>query len=159
VISHGIHNFCAVERSSFYLDVIKDRLYCDATGSLSRRSAQTAIYMILDSLVRLLAPILAFTAEEIWAAMPHRSADDAESVLFNPMPEADPRYDYAEGLESKWDKILALRSDVNKSLELARAAKTIGKPLDAEVTIYLEESGTAAGTGTRRRTSRALSSR
>jgi isoleucyl-tRNA synthetase len=60
------------------------------------------------------------------------------------MPEADPRYDYAEGLESKWDKILALRSDVNKSLELARAAKTIGKPLDAEVTIYLEESGAAA---------------
>jgi isoleucyl-tRNA synthetase len=144
VIYHGIHNFCAVEMSSFYLDVIKDRLYCDATGSLSRRSAQTAIYMILDSLVRLLAPILAFTAEEIWAAMPHRSADDAESVLFNPMPEADPRYDYAEGLESKWDKILALRSDVNKSLELARAAKTIGKPLDAEVTIYLEESGAAA---------------
>ena len=144
IIYHGIHNFCAVEMSNFYLDVIKDRLYCDGTNSHSRRSAQTAIYMILDSLVRMLAPILAFTSEEIWAAMPHGKNDDAESVLFNEMPEVNPQYAYSEAEEAKWNKILALRTDVNKALELARAEKTIGKPLDAEVTIYLNETGAQA---------------
>ncbi len=144
IIYHGIHNFCTVEMSNFYLDVIKDRLYCDGTNSHSRKSAQTAIYIILDSLVRLLAPILAFTAEEIWAAMPHRKNDDAASVLFNDMPDVNPLYKYTETQEAKWDKILALRTDVNKALELARAEKTIGKPLDAEVTIYLDEEGAEA---------------
>ena len=144
VIYHGIHNFCAVEMSNFYLDIIKDRLYCDGTNSHSRKSAQTAIYMILDGLVRMLAPILAFTSEEIWAAMPHSKNDDAESVLFNDMPQVKPEYDYTEAQEAKWNKILALRTDVNKALELARAEKTVGKPLDAEITIYLDESSAAA---------------
>ena len=144
VIYHGVHNFCAVEMSNFYLDIIKDRLYCDGTQSLSRKSAQTAIYMILDGLVRMLAPILAFTSEEIWAAMPHGKNDDAESVLFNDMPSVNPLYAFSQEQESKWSKILALRTDVNKALELARAEKTIGKPLDAEVTVYLDEDGAAA---------------
>ncbi len=144
VIYHGIHNFCAVEMSNFYLDVIKDRLYCDGTDSLTRKSAQTAIYTILDGLVRMLAPILAFTSEEIWAAMPHSKNDDPRSVLLNEMPDVNPQYDYAAGQEAKWSKILALRTDVNKALELARAAKTIGKPLDAEITVYLDDTGAAA---------------
>ncbi len=143
-IYHGIHNFCAVEMSNFYLDIIKDRLYCDGKGSLSRKSAQTAIYMILDGMVRMLAPILAFTAEEIWAIMPHGRNADPESVLYNDMPEANPLFDYADGQEAKWDKLLALRTDVNKALELARAEKVIGKPLDAEITLYLDDTGAEA---------------
>jgi len=143
IIYHGVHNFCAVEMSSFYLDVIKDRLYCDAEDSRSRRSAQSAIFLILDGLVRLLAPILAFTAEEIWAAMPHRAGDDPESVLFNDMPDFNPEYVLPAERQAKWDKLLALRDDVNKALELARAGKVIGKPLDAEITLYLDEEGAA----------------
>ena len=135
-IYHGIHNFCAVEMSSFYLDIVKDRLYCDGTQSHSRKSAQSAIFLILDGLVRMLAPILAFTSEEIWAAMPHRRDDDTESVLFNPMPEYCPTYDYKPGEEARWDTLLRLRTDVNKALELARAEKIIGKPLDAQITLY-----------------------
>lgn len=143
-IYHGIHDFCAVEMSNFYLDIIKDRLYCDGTDSVSRKSAQTAIYIILDGLVRMLAPILAFTSEEIWAAMPHRKGDDSESVLFNEMPSNLPAYDYAEGWESRWDKLLKLRTDVNKALEIARSEKIIGKPLDAEVTLFISEDAAAA---------------
>jgi isoleucyl-tRNA synthetase len=143
-IYHGVHNFCAVEMSNIYLDIIKDRLYCDGTDSLSRRSAQSAIYLILDGMVRLIAPILAFTSEEIWAAMIHGKDADPESVLYNAMPEFNPAYDYAAGQESKWDKLLALRTDVNKALELARADKVVGKPLDAELLLYLDAQGAAA---------------
>ena len=82
-VSHAINDFCVVDLSSFYFDIIKDRLYCDGENSLSRRSAQTALFLILDAMTRMFAPILAFTCEEIWLAMPHRSADDSRSVLFN----------------------------------------------------------------------------
>lgn len=143
-VYHGIHNFCAVEMSNIYLDIIKDRLYCDGIASHSRKSAQSAIYMILDGIVRLVAPILAFTAEEIWRDMPHDRNADPMSVLFNAMPLPNPAYDYAEGQEEKWDKLLALRTDVNKALELARADKIIGKPLDAEVILYLDDAGAEA---------------
>ena len=79
--TYAIHNFCVVEMSNFYLDVIKDRLYCDSRKSLSRRSAQTAIYQVLDAMTRLLAPVLCFTADEIWLAMPHTEAEDARSTI------------------------------------------------------------------------------
>ncbi len=141
VIYHGIHNFCAVDMSSIYLDIIKDRLYCEAADSFARRSAQSAMHLILDSLVRLLAPILAFTSEEIWAAMAHSRKDDPESVLFNAMPAPDSRYVFTPEQEEKWERLLLLRTDVNKALELARAEKIIGKPLDAEITLYLDETG------------------
>ncbi|MDR2421120.1 MAG: class I tRNA ligase family protein, partial [Oscillospiraceae bacterium] len=137
-IYHGIHNFCAVEMSSFYLDVIKDRLYCDAREGASVRSARSAIFIILDALTKMLAPILAFTAEEIWAAMPHRAADDKESVLYNDMPSPDGRLDLDGRTADKWEKLLSLRGAVNKALEKARAGKIIGKPLDAEVTLFVE---------------------
>ena len=94
--------------------------------------------------MRLLAPILAFTAEEIWAAMPHRAGDDPESVLFNDMPDFDPALVLTPEREEKWEKLLNLRDDVNKALELARAEKVVGKPLDAEITIYLNEEGAKA---------------
>jgi len=138
-IYHAIHNFCTVDMSNFYLDVIKDRLYCDEAGGLPRRSALTVIYTILDGLVRMLAPILAFTTEEIWAAMPHQSGTERGSVLFNPMPQPDAKLAFTPDREVMWDKLLRLRADVNKALELARAEKVIGKPLEAEVSLYLDE--------------------
>jgi len=143
-IYHAIHNFCTVDMSNFYLDIIKDRLYCDEALGLSRRSAQTTIYLILDTLVRMLAPILAFTAEEIWALMPHHRGVEMESVLYNPMPE--PNKDYALTAEKAaiWEDILRLRSDVYKALELARIEKVIGKSLEAEVTLFLNKTAATA---------------
>jgi len=142
-IYHAIHNFCTVDMSNFYLDIIKDRLYCDeAQGSL-RRSAQTAIYTILDTLVRMLAPVLAFTTEEIWAMMPHKRGVETGSVLYNPMPEPNDEFVLTEEQTAVWDDIMALRSDVYKALELARIDKVIGKSLEAEVTLSLDDSASA----------------
>jgi isoleucyl-tRNA synthetase len=133
-IYHGIHNFCAVEMSSFYFDVIKDRLYCDGRDSASGRSARSAIYTILSALTRLLAPILAFTSEEIWAAMP---GWNGESVMLSDMPRPDDALALPKDERERWDALLELRVCANKALELARAEKLIGKPLDAEVTLYM----------------------
>ena len=141
-VTYAIHNFCVVEMSNFYLDVIKDRLYCDGTDSLSRRSAQTAIYRILDAMTRLLGPILSFTADEIWQAMPHGKDADGRNVCLNDLPAADPAWVLSPEDEEHWAAMLRLRTDVNKALELARAEKLIGKPLDARVTLYAR--GTAA---------------
>jgi len=130
--------------SNFYLDIIKDRLYCDEPDGVPRRSAQTAIYLILDALVRMLAPILAFTAEEIWALMPHHNGVELESVLYNPMPEQNPEYALTPEQTVIWEDILRLRSDVYKALELARINKAIGKSLEAEVTMSFDETANAA---------------
>jgi len=143
-IYHNIHNFCAVDMSNFYLDIIKDRLYCDEAYGLSRRSAQTVIYLVLDALVRMLAPILAFTTEEIWAAMPHHDGVETDSVLYNSMPEPVAERDFSPEREAMWDKAMRLRTDVNKALEIARADKVIGKPLEAEVTLFVGDSASAA---------------
>ena len=143
-IYHAVHNFCTIDMSNFYLDIIKDRLYCDETNGVSRRSAQTAIYMILDALVRILAPILAFTAEEIWAQMPHHKAADNESVLYNDMPMENSGYAFTPEREEMWEKLLRFRDDANKALEIARADKIIGKPLDAEVTLYISNEASIA---------------
>ena len=85
VVSHTINDFCVVELSSFYLDIIKDRLYCEEVGGLERRSAQTALWLILDTMTKLFAPILAFTCDEIWQAMPHRADEDSRNVVLNEM--------------------------------------------------------------------------
>ncbi len=135
VVSHAINDFCVVELSSFYFDIIKDRLYCDGENSLSRRSAQTALFLILDAMTRMFAPILAFTCEEIWLAMPHRSADDSRSVLFNCMVQPYEDYALPEDAMDRWARIAAVRSAVNGALEQARADKTIGKSLEAEVDV------------------------
>ena len=138
-VYRAIYNFCVVDMSNFYLDIIKDRLYCDGQASASRRSAQTALHMILGSMTKMLAPILAFTSEEIWHEMNHAKADDAESVLFNEMR----RYDNALALSEQemvfWQNLVNLRTDVNKVLEAARAEKKIGKPLDADITLFLSD--------------------
>ena len=138
-VSYAVHNFCVVEMSSFYLDVIKDRLYCDGKDSLSRRSAQTAIYIILDAITRLLAPILSFTADEIWLAMPHTADADGRNVCLNDMPAADAAWVLSEADETRWNAVLRVRADVNKALEIARGEKLIGKPLDANVTLYVSD--------------------
>ena len=138
-VTHAVHNFCVVDMSNFYLDIIKDKLYCEAVDSPARRAAQTAIYLILDALVRLLAPILAFTANEIWLEMPHRAGDDARHVMLNDMVQPNPQWVYAPGEEEHWDRVLALRSEVLKALEQARAEKIVGKPLDAEITLSLSD--------------------
>lgn len=136
---HGIYNailnFCIVDMSNFYLDILKSRLYTEKPDSLARRSAQTAMFVILDALVKLLAPVITFTAEEIWKYMPHYDADDKRSVMFSEMPKVEAKYENAE-LEEKWNKIIDIRNDVNKALEIARNDKLIGKPLDAEVEVF-----------------------
>ena len=135
IVSHAINDFCVVELSSFYLDIIKDRLYCEAPDSLKRRSAQTALWLILDSMTKMFAPILAFTCDEIWLAMPHRDSDDARNVVLNCMNKPFAEYALTDEELSKWDTLISLRTDVNGVLEAARADKRIGKPLEAAVTL------------------------
>ena len=134
LIFHAIHNFCVVDMSNFYLDVLKDRLYVCAKDSVTRRAAQTTIYRILDTLTRLIAPILSFTADEIWQFMPHQASHDKRNVLFNEIPAAKDNTDAA--FMARWDKIHLIREDVKKALENARNAKVIGSSLDAKVTLY-----------------------
>lgn len=134
---YAIHHFCVVDLSNFYLDVLKDRLYVEKADSVSRRAAQTVIYRTLNTLTRLLAPILAFTSEEIWSFMPHSADEDGRSVLLNEIPAvAEDTVDAA--FIEKWDRIHALRDDVQKALENARTAKLIGGSLDAAVTLYCD---------------------
>lgn len=138
VLYHAVHNFCVVDMSSFYLDIIKDRLYTEEASGLKRRSAQSAMYRILDTLARLLAPVLAYTTEEIWSHLPHLASHDTESVLFNSMPEYDAQL-VDDALAEKWDKVIAIRADVLKALEEARAEKVIGQSLAADITVYADE--------------------
>ena len=135
VVSHAINDFCVVELSSFYLDIIKDRLYCEDKNGLKRRSAQTALYLILDSMAKMFAPILAFTCDEIWLSMPHREGDDKRNIVLNVMNKPFAEYALDADEMAKWDKLIALRGDVNGVLESARASKRIGKPLEAAVTL------------------------
>ena len=139
VVSHAINDFCVVELSSFYLDIIKDRLYCEEPTGLKRRSAQTALYLILDSMTKMFAPILAFTCDEIWQAMPHRKEDDCRNVLLNTMNKPFEAYALPAEELQKWDTLISVRDDVNGVLEAARGAKRIGKPLEAAVTLSVRD--------------------
>ena len=141
-VYRAIYNFCVVDMSNFYLDIIKDRLYCG--DDADRAAAQTALYQILDGMTRMLAPMLAFTSEEIWAAMPHAKADEASCVLLNDIPDYNEKLCLSPELSAQWDKVIALRTDVNKALEAARGQKLVGKSLDAEVTLYLTAEGKKA---------------
>ena len=135
VVSHAINDFCVVELSSFYLDIIKDRLYCEGKDSVKRRSAQTALWMILDTITKLFAPILAFTCDEIWQAMPHREGDDGRNVVLNEMNQPFEKYELDEDAMKQWDKVIEVRTAVNAALEQARAEKKIGKSLEAKVAV------------------------
>ena len=139
VVSHAVNDFCVVELSSFYLDIIKDRLYCEEKDGLKRRSAQTALYLILDTMTKLFAPILAFTCDEIWLAMPHREGDDVRNVVFNTMNKPFTEYALSQEELAKWDTLISVRGDVNGVLEAARGAKRIGKSLEAAVTLTVKD--------------------
>ena len=130
-IYQEVHNFCVVELGGFYLDIIKDRLYTTGAGSLPRRSAQTAMYHIADAMVRWLAPILSFTAEEVWSFMPGVRNESVFLNVWHQFPAGAER-----GSEVDWPAFIALKADVARQLERLRTAGQIGAPLEAEVAIY-----------------------
>jgi len=143
-ITHAVNDFCVVTLSARYLDIIKDRLYCDGKDSLSRRAAQTALWLVLDAMTKLFAPILAFTCDEIWLAMPHKAEDDARNVLLNEMSKPYAEYALDDAAMAKWDTLFALRGDVNLALEAARNEKRIGKALEAHVTLHAADDAAKA---------------
>jgi len=143
-ITHAVNDFCVVTLSARYLDIIKDRLYCDGKDSLSRRAAQTALWLVLDAMTKLFAPILAFTCDEIWLAMPHKAEDDARNVLLNVMSKPYAEYALDDAAMAKWDTVFAVRGDVNLALEAARNEKRIGKALEAHVTLHAADDAAKA---------------
>ncbi len=134
VLYHAIHNFCTVEMSAFYLDIIKDRLYASKADAKKRRSAQTAMYEIMQDLVTMLTPILSFTMEEVYQFMT-KPADAPESVQMLSWPVVHEEY-IDEALETKWEEFIEIRGEITKILENARRAKTIGHSLDAKVELH-----------------------
>lgn len=134
---HAIHQFCIVELSAFYLDVLKDRLYTFAKDSPARRAGQQTLAMILDVLVRLMAPVLAFTAEEVWRALPQgvRPREAGGSVHLARFPDVEEAWLDPE-LEQRWERLLLIRGEIAKALERARMAKQIGASQEAEVRVY-----------------------
>jgi isoleucyl-tRNA synthetase len=136
---HSIHNFCVVDMSSIYLDILKDRLYTAKSDSIGRRASQWVLSEILSALTRLMAPVLSFTAEEVWGYVKQKPAEwPVESVFLAPFPEV--RGEFLDAaLEEKWKGLLELRDEVNKALEIKRAEKFIGNSLEAKVRLYLPE--------------------
>jgi len=133
MVYYTLYNFCTVDLSALYLDVLKDRLYTSKADSRRRRSAQTAMEIILDAMIRLLAPILTFTAEEVWNAMP-AYAGKAESVHLTEFPAVNPAY-VDEELGEKWRTLVAVKGEISKAIESARKNKTVGHSLDAAVAV------------------------
>lgn len=134
----AINQFCVADMSNFYLDIIKDRLYTSKPDSTKRRAAQTVMYEILSAFVRILAPMTCYTAEEIWEFMPHKKEEKVESVMLALWPTTNLKYDNTE-LAKKWDRIIKIKEEVAKALEVARAEKTIGHSLNAKVILYASE--------------------
>lgn len=138
-IYHQIHNFCAVDLSSFYLDFAKDILYIEAADNARRRSIQTVYYDILTTLVKLLTPIIPHTTDEIWEYIP---GTDVESVQLTDIPEPEAIFQSEDDLQVKWDHFMNIRDDVLKALEEARNEKVIGKSLEAKLTIVAKDEKT-----------------
>jgi len=132
VIYHSLFNYCTLDLSAFYLDILKDRLYTAPPESRERRSAQTVIYMVLDTITRLMAPILSFTSEELWKYIPGK--DKEESIHLALLPAVENKY-LDEELAVRWETLLDVRGEVTRALEEARVQKLIGHPLDARITI------------------------
>lgn len=135
---HDVNQFCVIDMSSFYLDIIKDRLYTEKNDSTLRRSAQTVMYYILDALVKILTPMIAFTVEDVWKAMKHVKSEDVSSPMLTSYPVENAEWDNKE-LADKWEKIINIKNLSTKELEFARAEKVIGNALDALLTIYCGE--------------------
>jgi len=137
VVYYTLYNFCSVDLSALYLDVLKDRLYTSKAESRERRSAQSAMYIILDAMTRLLAPVLVFTSEEIWSNMPDYDGKE-ESIHMTQFPEVDPQY-LDEDLGKKWETLIAVKGEVSKAIEIARQKKVVGHSLDSCVNIHAPE--------------------
>jgi isoleucyl-tRNA synthetase len=135
---HAIHNFCVTDMSNFYLDIIKDRLYCEAENSIERKAAQTTMYRILSAVAKLVSPVLSYTGEEIWSFMNHKSEDNTESIYLNDMPSKS-GIEYTDAFAQKWNLIYNIRFAANKQLEEKRNEKVIGKSLEAAVKISVPE--------------------
>ena len=135
VVTHAVNDFCVVELSNFYLDIIKDRLYCEEKDGLARRSAQTALYFILDTMTKIMAPVLCFTGDEIWQSMTHPEGADGRNVVFNDMNQPFTAYALPQEEMARWEKIIQVRDVVNGALETARAEKKIGKSLEAKIVL------------------------
>ena len=133
VIYHALYNYCTLDLSAFYLDVLKDRLYTSPPRSVERKSAQCVLYRTLDAIVRLMAPLLPFTSDEIWQYMPERNGRKS-NIHLSLLPEVNTAYK-DEILAERWELLLKVRGEVTKALETARAQKLIGHALDAAVTI------------------------
>ncbi|MFQ3573578.1 MAG: isoleucine--tRNA ligase [Thermodesulfovibrionales bacterium] len=131
-IYHSVYNFCVSDMSAFYLDILKDRLYTYQKASIERRSAQWVLHQILINMTKLIAPILSFTAEEMWS---HINQRPTESVFLADFPRVDESF-IDEGLEDTWHRLITIRDDVNKALEIKRKEKFIGNSLEAKVEIY-----------------------
>jgi len=137
VVYYTLYNFCSVDLSALYLDVLKDRLYTSKAESRERRSAQSAMYIILDAMTRLLAPVLVFTSEEIWSNMPDYDGKE-ESIHMTQFSEVDPQY-LDEDLGKKWETLIAVKGEVSKAIEIARQKKVVGHSLDSCVNIHAPE--------------------
>ncbi|MDQ7787629.1 MAG: isoleucine--tRNA ligase [Thermodesulfovibrionales bacterium] len=137
-VFHNIHKFCVVDMSSFYLDVLKDRLYTFKTDSGERRAAQWVLLQILSTMTRLLAPVLSFTGEEVWQSLRKKMGYLEESVFLARFPEVSERF-LNEGLNQKWDDLFRLRNEVNKALELKRTEKFLGNALEAKIIVKLPQ--------------------
>jgi isoleucyl-tRNA synthetase len=132
---HAILNFIVVDLSSLYIDVARDRLYCDAATSLKRRSTQTTLFIVLDTLLRMLAPLIPFTAEEVYAHLPGARLDSVHLLTMHP---ANPAW-RDEALESRWQRLLQIRDEALKLLEGMRKAGAIGASLEASVSVAAGE--------------------
>ena len=137
VFFHAFNNFCVVDLSAFYLDIIKDRLYTFPKNSHGRRSGQTALHALLTDMARLMAPILSFTAEEVWSYMP-KGSNGAKSVHLSSFPDPS-KYRLDEASVKKWEVLVELKGEVSKALEGFRRDKVIGHSLDAAVSLVLPE--------------------
>ena len=135
MIAQRLHEYCSEHLGAFYLDILKDRLYTAGTDSRARRSAQNALFHIAHALIRMFAPILSFTAEEAWSFLPDKPQ---ESVFLQQWHEL-PQVPDSEALESRWERVLELRSDVSKQLEGLRIAGRIGSALAAEIELYVAD--------------------
>jgi isoleucyl-tRNA synthetase len=133
VIYHTLYNYCTLDLSAFYLDILKDRLYTSPPQSVERKSAQSVLYILVDAIARLMAPILPFTSDEIWHYMPSKSGENA-SIHMAPLPEVNPAFK-DDALAERWEYLLKIRAEATRALEEARAQKLIGHPLDASVII------------------------
>jgi len=138
-VYHNLHNFCIVDMSSFYLDILKDRLYTFKADSMERRAAQWVLYRILSVITRLMAPVLSFTAEEIWGFMPEgQGGAGVESVFLARFPTVKEEF-LDESLEKRWERLIAIRDEVNRAIEIKRKERFIGNSLEARVILFLAD--------------------